>query len=307
MSHRIFRIYDLLDINDDYINRRGIVVEDRAGRNVEEFTPTGVNDDDFTLLRNEDKPKQLKQINKFIVKVERDNSGDSIKAPNKFMPDVPMGLYILGLVKSGKTTLLNALLDVYKDVFDSIVIISPTIDLDPEMKLIIEKYDIKHTYNSLRIVEKIMKEAKETNKNKRPKDKIKTLIVMDDVINEMIKFCKKEDNFLNKLATNRRHYGISFILLSQYYKRCPPILRTNFSGFCIFRIENQAERKKVVEELSGFLGKKLFEEVFDRATNEPFSFLSINFDAPTKDLIYTKNFNEIILKKSEITIGFADK
>ncbi|MHA2344247.1 MAG: hypothetical protein ACXADW_20495, partial [Candidatus Hodarchaeales archaeon] len=81
----------------------------------------------------------------------------------------------------------------------------------------------------------------------------------------------------------------------QYFKRCPPLLRNNFSSFVLFRQENQAERKKIVEELSGYLGKDKFEEIFDEATREPYSALTINFDSPSKEYQYTQNYNKILV------------
>lgn len=298
---KFYRLLDLLDINDDYLNRRGIAYTPPVVPIAPQSTIEA--EEEFILTKNEDK-KGVKKIKKFEVKVERDNKDDSIPAPNPFMPNIPFAIYLLGVVKAGKTTLLDNLINVYIDAFDEIVFISPTHDLDPEQIRIIEKYDIKKVSNSLTMVNKVMTEAINVNKNKRPKDKIKTLIIMDDVINSIIKYCKKEDNFLNRLATNRRHLGISFILLSQYYKRCPPLLRTNFSSFALFRQENMAERRKIIEELGGFLGKKRFEELFDEATREPFSFLSINYDAPERKYQYTKNYNTMIMKEEDTKMEF---
>lgn len=302
MSRKIFKLMDLLDINDDFLNRRGITLDPPETRNELEV-PTNIQNEDFSIMRDVEK-SGVKSITKFEVKIERDNGNDEIPPPNPFFPSIPFALYILGVVKAGKTTLLNSILDLYVGGFDNIVFISPTATIDMEQQQIIEKYDIKNVYSSLSIISKIMSEALAVNKGKRNKDKVKTLIIMDDVINELIKHCKKEDNFINKLATNRRHYGLSFILLSQYYKRCPPLLRTNFSSLALFRQENQAERKKIVEELSGFLGKKRFEELFDQATQEPFSFMSINYDTTDKKYQYTKNFNTILINDNDINKGF---
>ena len=83
-------------------------------------------------------------------------------------------------------------------------------------------------------------------------------------------------------------------MLSQYFKKVPPVVRNNTSSWCLYNMENCFERKKIFEELSGSLGKDYFEEIYDETTKEPYSALTINYqsDHPYR---YTKNFNEIIL------------
>ena len=307
MSRKIFKLMDLLEINDDFLNRRGITLENPETRNDPEI-PTShlTGEPDFVLIRDEDKNGVPKPVFKFEVKVTRDDSGDSVEAPNDFLMPVPFALYCVGNVKAGKTTLLDNLIEIYKPAFDSIVIISPTASLDPQMKEITEKYDIKQLFSDLSVIPKIMSEAKAVNKDKRPKDKVKTLVIFDDIINKIIKESRKEDTPLNDLILNRRHFGLSVIVLSQYWKRVNPMWRTNFSSYALFRQENTGERKKIVDDLSGFLGVKKFEKIFDEATREPFAFLSINYDAPDRLHQYTQNFNTVILKENDIKSQFDD-
>ena len=60
-------------------------------------------------------------------------------------------------------------------------------------------------------------------------------------------------------------------------------------------MENQIERKKIVEELSGSLGKDYFEEIYSDVTSEPYQALTINYQN-TNPYKYTKNFNEKIIE-----------
>lgn len=296
MSNKIYKLMDLLDISDDYLNRRGInydmpneVIAPQGAIEIEE---------EFALRKNEE--IELPKCSEFSVKPFRDNSGDSVPAPNPFLMPIPYALYVVGLVKAGKTTLLNSLLNIYAKCFDNIIVMSPTATIDPEMREIVEKFDIKNIYDNLSMISKIINEARAVNKNKRPKDKIKTLIIFDDMINKIISASRRDNHPINDLILNRRHMGVSVIVLSQYWKRVNPMWRNNFSAYCIFRMDNLKEKKKIIEELSGFLGFKRFEELFNEATRAPFSFLSINYDASDPKYQFTQNFNKIILKDSDM-------
>lgn len=293
MLRKVGKLKKLLNIDDNYIGLLGLAdkVEGVDEINVE------LKAEDIEIKKLDDK-EGIKPISNFQVKVYRDNEGDTIESPNPFLPNIPFAMYILGVVKSGKTTFMRSVLDVYLGAFDKTFFISPTFNLDPEVIDLLDSYDIE-AFSSLSVLDGVMKKIKKINRGKSPKDKVKVLIIMDDVINELIKFSKKENNFLNRMICNRRHMGISLILLSQYYKRAPPIFRCNFSSFVLFRQENQMERKKITEELSGFLGEKKFIELFDEATREPFSALTINFDAPSQEYQYTKNFNTIIISNPQ--------
>lgn len=305
MSRKLYKLMDLLEINDDFINRRGIIFENPDSRNDPEIAVSN-KQQDFTLIRDEDKEGKPEKVLKFEVKITRDNSGDSVEAPNDFLMPVPFALYCVGNVKAGKTTLLDNLIEIYKPAFDSIVIISPTATLDPQMIDITDKYEIKQIFPDLSVIPRIMSEAMAVNKDKRPKDKIKTLIIFDDIINKIIQESRKDDTPINDLILNRRHFGLSVIVLSQYWKRVNPLWRTNFSSYALFRQENTGERKKIVDDLSGFLGIKKFEKIFDEATREPFAFLSINYDSPDRLHQYTQNFNTVILNEEDIKSQFDD-
>ena len=59
-------------------------------------------------------------------------------------------------------------------------------------------------------------------------------------------------------------------------------------------MENQIERKKITDELSGSLGKDYFEELYGDVTSEPYQAFTINYQN-THPHKYTKNFNETII------------
>jgi hypothetical protein len=102
-----------------------------------------------------------------------------------------------------------------------------------------------------------------------------------------------KSNTLIKLATTSRHYNISVIYLTQYYKKIPPIVRTNNSYFIIFGA-CLSELEKMADELSPpNMSKKEFLKVAKHATMAKYQFLSINTKCdPSKAL--RKGFNKIL-------------
>ena len=291
MLSKLAKLKALLNIDENHIALSGIL--QREENNIEDIEITK-NNDDMEFVLKEDKKGVLK-VNKFNIEIKRDAKNDSIEAPSPFFPKIPFSMYIVGQVKAGKSTLLSNILPLYMDAFDKVFFISPTHNLCPEAINLLDTYPEIESYGNIEAVDVIVKKMTSVNKGKSPNKKLKALLIMDDMIADIKKYGRRDSNFIKKLALNRRHIGISMIILSQVFRECPNAIRSNQSSFAVFRLENQLERKKVIEELSGFLGVKKFEKLFVDATTDPYSFLSINFDASEKKYQYSKNFNEIIL------------
>ena len=296
---RVKKYMRLLGEKEEFFNLRGIELFNEDGE--EEAKSIKKDDGNYSNLKfNIEKKKgkrETKKIKKggFKVVPKRDGSGDCLDPPNEFFPSFPFSMYILGVVKAGKSTLLDCIIELYENCVDEIIFISPTGHLDPTAIDIQDRYNITHCYKRLGALEPLMEYLEEENGGKPMKEKKKILIIMDDCINQVNKLAHKTDSFINDMNLNRRHYGISFIMLSQVYRGCTPAFRTNFDSFCLFRMENEKERLKICEELSGFMGMKRFEQLYLEATFEPRSFLSINFDSTDKKYQYTKKFNEVLV------------
>ena len=116
------------------------------------------------------------------------------------------------------------------------------------------------------------------------------LFVFDDILGNT-DFLKSKT--LTKLATTNRHMNITYIICSQYYKKLPPVVRTNASYYLIFP-SSQQELEKIADELTPpSMDKKQFLMIAKYATKEKFSFLSINSKCePNKQL--RKGFNKVL-------------
>ena len=115
-----------------------------------------------------------------------------------------------------------------------------------------------------------------------------TLMIFDDIVESLPK--NKKNSAMNKLAFNMRHYFVSFICITQYYKALDIKLRTNFTGYWLFESSSIKEKKKLVEELGGKIGEENFNDFFDYATLDKYNFLNFNKDSRK---LY-KNFDELL-------------
>jgi hypothetical protein len=133
------------------------------------------------------------------------NEDKSWPCPNK---DAFCSL-IVGRRGSGKSSLiLKQLLKggVYHKQFNLIVIISPTVCLDPKWRKLDQEGIVFFDEYQDEIIDTLIEEQTECFRKR------KTLVIMDDCANERV---HKTSKSLGKLACNGRHLGISVIFSSQ--------------------------------------------------------------------------------------------
>lgn len=234
----------------------------------------------FSIKLEEKTNKKKKQIKDVIVKPIFKVKDDYCDPPHPNLLRMPFSLLEIAPKGSGKTVLLNNLLTWYHPYFDNIFIWSPTINLDRKWSLVIDKLRIPKenlfkSYNDNQ-VKTLMLKIKQFNENKENKDKIRCLFIFDDMVSQLPKNMRK--SAIQKLAQNHRHYNISHIIISQTFKGLDPVLRINTTGMILFNTDNQKEREKIVEELSGNYSNAEFEKMYIDTVSKKFSFLFINYD-----------------------------
>lgn len=287
-------ILNTLGMDNNELNNLGII-------NDNPFAMVDSDDEDPEMDREinvEEPPKERKKLKKIempcikpLVQVE----DCYIEPPHPNLLSPPFSLLMNGKPGSGKSTTLLNLLQFYQGYFDNIYIWSPTIYLDESWKTVMENEmidNLKEDNIFKRYREKdlknIMKQLKNINKQRKQNEKARTLFIFDDIINELPR--RTLDTF-NKLLFNHRHYGISHITLSQKYKSFPPKMRTSAFGLCLYPSDNNLERSAIIEECSGKLGKRLFEDIYNLATENKFSFLFIKPFETDLDKKYFVNFD----------------
>ena len=236
-------------------------------------------------------------------------------------PRIPFSMVITGQSGSGKTVLLsNLILDIYKGCFSRIFIWSSSIDLDPvwtPVKKYIEKdlnvnpekekvyfdtFNIDEMQKVLDLQHKINQFQK---KNEHPK-LFSVLFLIDDFIDQAS--FAKHNNLLNALYIKARHYGVNIISSSQKYNGLSTTIRTNSRQLIFFKLRNYKEVESVLDELAGVLiskkamsdmkslhqAKQLLLEIYNVATEEPFSFLFVNLMQPDINKMFMVRFEKYI-------------
>lgn len=288
-------LMQLLEINRSYLHGIGITDADLVEN--DDYDSDMEDDRELEeLKKKENRPKHPTKINKLEIKPLFTNDESYAEAPNEFLMKPPFSLVLVGIRGAGKTTLTARVLEPYANYYDMIYVFSPTAKLDISFKKMAEilKIDNKNIFNkySESKLTKLMKMIKNKNKNVPQKEKLRTLIIFEDIIDDLPRAMNK--SVMNKLAFNSRHFNISFVILSQYFKKIPITIRNNTTAWGIYRMENSIEKKKIIQELSGNLGKDYFEQILDDATEEPYTALTVNYQKKNP-YRYTKNFTETII------------
>ena len=265
----------------------------------------GDSDEQPINIELEKKEKKEKKINSLDIKPVIKVPDDYSEPPNPNLLRLPFSLLEIAPKGSGKTTLLHNLIMWYYPFFDSILIFSPTINMDIKWKKLVEELQIpdENLFDKYKEdeVSAIMKQIKqENNKFDKNKDKLKILMIFDDCVDFLPK--NRKMCALNRLAMNHRHYNISHIIISQVFKKLDPVLRKNTTGFIFFNVDNIMERKAIFEECCGRMGFRQFEIFYNYATKEKYNFLYINYD--TRELF--KNFDEKICNLDDYGLNISD-
>ena len=144
----------------------------------------------------------------------------------------------------------------------------------------------------------------------------KVALILDDILGSFL--MSKGIRKVNNLAIKHRHIspvksegsgaiGISTFFLTQTF-RCQtggiskPI-RSNCNSLIIFKTKNENEFNDLRDEVAGEIGKELFTKIYEIATDEPHSFLFIDFNPkPHFPSRYRKNLDTFLIANDDGTI-----
>ena len=119
------------------------------------------------------------------------------------------------------------------------------------------------------------------------------LIVTDDFADEPA--FTRQSKILHALFTRGRHNSISTIVSTQKWSALAPIIRVNAVELFIYRLRNYKDIECYLDELSALYDKKTLLEVYNIATEMPYSFLYVKLTAPKKEDIFYQNLNKQII------------
>ena len=259
-----------------------------------------------------------------IVKAYKTKEYTYTQSKYDVAPRIPFSMVITGQSGSGKTVLLsNLILDIYRGCFSRVFIWSSSIELDPvwapvkkyiehELKVNPDKEKVYFDTFNIDEMQKVLDLQHKINQFQKKNGETKlfsVLFLIDDFIDQQ-NFAK-HNNLLNALYIKARHYGVS-IISSQKYNGLSTTIRTNSRQLIFFKLRNYKEVESVLDELAGVLiskkamsdmksihqAKQLLLEIYNIATEEPFSFLFVN--------LMEKDINKMFMVRFEKFITIDD-
>lgn len=231
-----------------------------------------------------------------------------IKNPQKIKVDMlhrfncASTLMVLGNPGSGKTTFVIHLLgnrDLFRSQFARMFIVSPPSSRaswnkkgNPLEGLPEERFYDEPTLDVLQDIEKQVKDVAELNKDRKPRDKVFSCVVLDDVQDYM-----KDAGvvrYLRRFAMNRRHNYCFLILICQNYLSLQKALRNVVNSVVFFNISK--------EQLND-----LYKEYFtkDEATFYKMVNAVFTADKPNSWIMMTR-FGEYFTDWNQIRLGGDD-
>ena len=119
------------------------------------------------------------------IDVKQEKIKQPVAAQQGVLPEHPFRMYVVGASGSGKSNFILNLLtrkNMYKDYFDSIIVISPTAaHLDPNYK-VLKLPDTNFFMPDEKVLERIMEIQEKQIEEKGKVGASKTLLVLDDII-----------------------------------------------------------------------------------------------------------------------------
>lgn len=211
----------------------------------------------------------------------------------------------------GKTVLLtNLILNVYRNCFSRVYIISHSIFVDPvwesvrkylrdvlkqdesSEEYLFDHYEEDKLQNIMTTQHKLIQHMK-SNKMKKL---FQICIILDDMIDDK-KLCRNS-RLLDQLYIRSRHDCISVITSVQYYHSIAPVIRVNATQLYVFKLRNQKDLDSIIEGLSALADKDTILQLYKTATSDPHSFLYIDLVSPDIEHMFYKNLNQRLVIKS---------
>ena len=175
----------------------------------------------------------------------------------------------VGKRRTGKTWVFRNIMYLFKDKFQSGLVISQTDELNKfwqqyvPKKFIFNKYDPEILQAVFRRQKKILNDV---NKTDAEKDKeAPFFILLDDVISDQR---LKYDEALMELFVAGRHYRLFVLITTQYAKAITPILRGNTDYCFMMKCIQQRQLEALWEDFGSFLTKDAFAQIVNAYTED---------------------------------------
>ena len=202
---------------------------------------------------------------------------------------------IVNLLKSNKTTKNKKHKKSYRNMFENIILVSPSAHTIKNSPL--ENISDDQKFNSISedmfdLVDSMTEDAVEDDKH--------TLLILDDVSSQLR--LKENEKQLTQLVKNRRHINLSIWLVGHKVTDLSPALRSNANLIFLFKPKTNREIETIQTEYM-MMPKKQADELMKAAYKNRYDFMLIDTSLRTSsEFLYFRNYNKLIFEddKNEI-------
>ena len=198
---------------------------------------------------------------------------DKTKELHPNLATVPFNMIMVAKSGGGKTNLIVNICRMYNKIFKNRVLVF-TKSRNGTLHSLEKSIGTNIFNENDNVIERTM--AFQKSQKEQGKKLKNILVILDDWITD--KSLNTRRNIYDKLFSMGRHANISVIITTQQYTLLPATIRRLAWYCCLFKISNTAERKIMISEMCNCIDKNEteFEQIYNDATAEPYSFLFIN-------------------------------
>jgi len=193
---------------------------------------------------------------------------------------------IINLLKSTKKTKDKKHKKSYRNMFNTVILVSPSAHTIKDSPL--ENVADDQKFNSLNedvfdMVDSVTEDAIEDNEH--------TLLILDDVSSQLR--LKENEKLLNQLVKNRRHLNLSIWVIGHRVIDLSPALRSNANLIFLFKPKTNKEIETIQSEYM-MMPKKEADELMRAAYKDRYDFLLIDTSLRTgSEFLFYRNYNQL--------------
>ena len=232
-----------------------------------------------------------------ILKV-KDPDAVKDKPLHPHLPQPPACVLLCSPIRTGKSTLIsNMLLNPAfygPEFFDSVKIISSTINNDLTSRFLKEHFDVEDHYDDSMVDQLI-----EAQKSFKKADQPEVAVILDDILGAL-----KSGSRVNTLSARFRHYNIRLLLFStQVFRYVSNVVRQNTTNLIVGSpFPNHKELLKIAEEFGDVVGgQDNWLLIYHTACRERYDFL--HMDLQSNPVKCYRNFTDLISEGEHILGG----
>ena len=150
-------------------------------------------------------------------------------------------------------------------------------------------FDEYHPEDLLNIIETQTKITNCMKQHKKTK-MFNVLIIIDDFADNAS--FSRNSKLLHGLYARGRHAFISTITATQVLVALSPVIRKNCTELYVYKLRNYRDLESLIEELSALAPKKTLLQMYNMATDEPYSFWYINLMAKDVNKMFYIRFEK---------------